>query len=413
MIKEVKLLSHQYELLSDTTTKIIGLISGFGGGKTYAAARKAIQLAHINAGEVGIVTEPNYPLLRDIFIPELKTAMDDWGVQYKFNAADSIFFLYIGGVETKIICKSMENYERLVGINAAWIICDEFDTSKQELAYKAYQKLLGRLRAGKVRQFIICTTPEGFKAAYQIFVKEADGQKRLIKAKTTDNKYLPADFIDTLRSQYPENLLRAYMDGEFINLASGTVYSYFNRKTHHLPTELQSNETLHIGCDFNIGACISIISVIRDGLPHIIAEIQSHDTQSTINAFKERYTKHHICVYPDASGASRKTNAVETDISLLRQAGFQVFVNHSNPAVKDRVNALNRLFDTNAIKIDTDKCPRLTEALEQQAWDEAKGEPQKLNTHPEPSDYNDALGYLIAYKYPITRPMAKVGMTGH
>jgi phage terminase large subunit len=199
MTKDIKLLNHQYELLADTTTKILGLISGFGAGKTYVACRKAIQLAYLNAGHDGIITEPTFPLLRDIFIPEMKKALEDWGVPYKFNSSNSIFTLDINGVDTKVLCMSMENVERLIGVNAAWIICDEFDTTKPELAYKAFIKLLGRLRAGSVRQFVITTTPEGFRAAYRIFIKEADSSKKLIQAKTTDNKYLPADFIETLK----------------------------------------------------------------------------------------------------------------------------------------------------------------------------------------------------------------------
>ena len=30
MVKEVKLLNHQYEMLADTETKVLGLISGYG-----------------------------------------------------------------------------------------------------------------------------------------------------------------------------------------------------------------------------------------------------------------------------------------------------------------------------------------------------------------------------------------------
>ena len=109
-----------------------------GGGKTFAACRKAIQLSFLNAGFTGIVTEPTYPMLRDIFIPEMKIALEDWGIKYKFNASNSIFLLDINGQETKILCMSMENVERLVGINAAWIISDEFDTTKPDISFKAY-----------------------------------------------------------------------------------------------------------------------------------------------------------------------------------------------------------------------------------------------------------------------------------
>ena len=294
---------------------------------------------------------------------------------------------------------SMENVERLVGVNAAWIIADEFDTTKAELSYKAYNKLLGRLRAGNVRQFIITTTPEGFASAYRIFVKEMNGEKRLIKARTSDNKYLPLDFIETLKAQYPENLLEAYLNGEFINLTSGTVYKYFDRKTHHSNEVANENDIIIIGQDFNIDACISIVLVKRGDKIIAVDEFMTYDTKAIINETKERYKKR-VEFYPDASGDNRKTNASETDIQLLIQAGFSVYVNNKNPSVRDRVNIVNNMFEKGLLLINTHKCPLLTEALEQQAYND-KGEPEKSNNHPEPSDYNDALGYAIAYKYPI------------
>ena len=410
--RDIKLLNHQYEVLADTTTKIIGMVGGFGNGKTYTACRKAIQLSFLNAGYVGILTEPTYPMLRDILIPEMKIALEEWGIKYKFNASNSIFFLDINGQETKLICMSMENVDRLVGINAAFIICDEFDTSKAEIAYKAFIKLLGRLRAGNVRQFLITTTPEGYKATYRIFITEKDDSKRLIKAKTSDNKYLPLDFIETLRKQYPANLLEAYLNGEFVNLSSANVYSYFNRETHHSNIEATENETLFIGQDFNYNSCVSIIFVRREN--HFIAvdEIISKDTKSVVDNLKYQYPNNYKIVYPDASGKNNKTSAAETDIAILRNAGFTVYVNNSNPYVKDRVNIVNNCFDKNKVLVNTNRCKRLTESLEQQAYDIRTGEPEKSNDHPSKDDFNDAFGYFLAYEFPITQRHSTAKLMG-
>lgn len=408
MTKEIKLLNHQYEVLADTTTKILGLIGGYGNGKTYTACRKAIQLSFLNAGCVGIITEPTYPMLRDIFIPEMKTALNEWGIKYKFNSSNSIFLLDINGQETKLICMSMENVERLVGINAAFIICDEFDTSKEEIAYKAYNKLLGRLRAGSVRQFVITTTPEGFRATYRIFIKEASSEKRLIKAKTSDNKYLPQDFIDTLKSQYPENLLQAYLNGEFVNLNSGTIYSYFNRETHHSSEDYKKGETIYISQDFNYLGCISIVYVKRNGFDVAIDEIISNDTKSIIANIKNRYPDSHICIYPDASGNAHKTSSSTTDIQMLRQAGFTVYVNNSNPSVRDRINITNNLFDKQKVKVNTNKCPKFTESLEQHSYDEKTGEPCKYSGGATVDDFTDGGTYYLAYEYPMTQKSFKV-----
>lgn len=398
---DIKLLPHQFEVIADTETKILGLVSGYGGGKTYVACKKAIQLARLNKGFTGIITEPTYPMLRDIFIPEMILALEFEKVDYSFNKSNSIFTLMIEGTPTKILCMSAENYERLVGINGAWAIMDEFDTSKMDIALKAYQKILARLRVGNVRQLVIATTPEGFRATYQIFVKDIDkGNKRLIKAKTTDNYHLPSDFIDTLREQYPPNLLNAYLNGEFVNLNSETIYSYFDRKLHHASVEPLEHETIHIGQDFNFNGCISTLWVIRDDIPMQFGEFISKDTYGIVENILKRFKPNNVIIYPDASGNAHKTNATKTDIEILRRAGFNIRVNSKNPRVQDRINSVNALLAHNRIRIDTDKCPKTTEAFEQQSYDD-KGEPEKFAGAATIDDFTDAAGYFIYYKFPL------------
>src|SRR5690606_42132766 len=91
---------------------------------------------------------------------------------------------------------------------------------------------------------------------------------------------------------------------------------------------------------------------------------------------------------------------------ILKQAGFTVRVDSRNTAVKDRVNAMNAMLLNDKAerrwKINTDRCPTLTEALEQQAYDK-NGEPDKSTGH---DHAVDAQGYFIVPRYPITRRMS-------
>lgn len=399
----VELLSHQYEVIADKTSKILGLVAGFGSGKTYTVARKALVLANDNPGCDGIITEPNYPLLTQILIPEIIKALVEFNIKYDFNKSDMIFTLYLKE-PTRIICKSLENYERLIGINAAWVIADEFDTTKSEIAYMAFIKLLGRLRVGNYRQFVITTTPEGFKAAYKIFMEEADKSKRLIKAKTTDNIFLPPDYIQTLKDQYPENLLQAYLNGEFINLTTGSVYSYFNRDRHASSITITSQTTeLIIGQDFNIGGCCSVV-YIKTGLNSLVGvdEFTSNDTKGIIENIKQKYSNKLITIIPDASGNAQKTSASQSDIQMLRQAGFKVLVNSKNPVVKDRINSSNNCFDKNTVLFNPTTCPKTVKALEQHAYNE-RGEPEKFNGAATVDDWTDAATYPLAYLFPISK----------
>jgi PBSX family phage terminase large subunit len=406
--KELLMLPHQFELLSDTTTKIIGLCSGYGGGKTWSAARKAVHLAILNPGVDGIITEPTFPLLTQVMFPELKSALEFFNVQYKFNKVESIFYCNINGHETRIICGSMENYERLIGINAAWCICDEFDTSKTEVAYNAYVKLLGRLRKGNVRQMVIVSTPEGFRAMHKIFVLEKDDSKKLIQARTQDNKYLPIDYIETLRSQYPQNLLQAYLEGQFVNLTSGTVYSSYDRVKCDSDETIQPGEPLYIGCDFNVTKQAATVYVKRGEVWHAVDElVDMYDTPDMVRTIKNKYAKHVIYVYPDASGGSRKTvDASISDIALLQQAKFIVKANKRNPAVKDRILATNAALDKGLVKINSKKCPIVSQCLEQQAYNK-NGEPDKSSDN---DHQNDATTYPIAFEMPIIKPVANLNV---
>lgn len=114
------------------------------------------------------------------------------------------------------------------------------------------------------------------------------------------------------------------------------------------------------------------------------------------------------CVYPDASGKNRKSvNGSESDHALLRQAGFNVQVNPSNPFVRDRVLAVNAQFlngeGERRLLINTDKCPHTTQVLEQQAYND-QGDPAKDGTE----DPADAFGYFVVQRFPIIHNVATV-----
>ena len=97
----------------------------------------------------------------------------------------------------------------------------------------------------------------------------------------------------------------------------------------------------------------------------------------------------------------------ESDHAILRAAGFRLIVNGNNPAVKDRINAFNaQIYNSKGVRsyfVNTDMCPSLTEALEQQAYDK-HGTPDKSTGH---DHVLDAAGYYVVKQFPIVKPMAK------
>src|SRR5690606_32222117 len=121
------------------------------------------------------------------------------------------------------------------------------------------------------------------------------------------------------------------------------VYPDFDRKLNHTDEEIQSGEHLLIGMDFNVLKMAAAVYVIRQGVPMLLDEIVgARDTPTMAQLIKERYPFHQITIFPDAAGqATSSKNSSESDHAILRQYGFKLEVNGTNPAIKDRLNAVN------------------------------------------------------------------------
>jgi PBSX family phage terminase large subunit len=390
----------QLAFVTDDQTQIIGISAGYGAGKTRALAAKAVTLAAANQGFIGCVMEPTGPLIRDIWQNDFEDFLEHYEIPYTFRASPlPEYMLHLPGGDTKILCRSFENWSRIIGLNLAWVLADEIDTVTPAIANKAFPKILGRLRSGNVRQFGAASTPEGFRWMWTTFGSE-DAQTRqdrkLIKMRSVDNPHLPPDFIERLEANYDPTLLKAYLDGEFVNLTTGTVYDRFDR-TKHVISKLPDTERepLRIGVDFNVGNMSAVIGVKLNNTLLVIDEVSgAHDTDSLAQQIKARYPNRQIYVYPDASGGNRSTNASQTDIQILESYGMANQSPRANPPVRDRVSAVQALLENGKGQVRLQisaTCKRMIECLELQCYTE-KGDPDKDSGH---DHMNDALGYLI------------------
>ena len=390
----------QLAFVEDQTTQIIGLSAGYGAGKTRALAAKSVILALANQGFIGCVMEPTGPLVRDIWQNDFETFLEGYEIPYTFRASPlPEYVLHLPGGDTKILCRSFENWSRIIGLNLAWVLADEIDTVTPSIASKAFPKILGRLRSGNVRQFGAASTPEGFRWMWSTFGSE-EAQKRedrkLIRMRSADNPYLPQDFIERLQANYDPSLLQAYLEGQFCNLTTGQVYDRFSRAKHVVSDMPNTDEEpLRIGVDFNVGQMSAVIAVRLGKQLLLIDEVSgAHDTDALAQEIRARFPDRRIYVYPDASGGSRSTNASRTDIQILESYGFSNQSPKSNPAVRDRVASVQAVLENGKgeIRLQVAKhCKRTIECLELQSYTE-RGEPDKDAGY---DHMNDALGYLV------------------
>jgi len=390
----------QQQLFFDNQTEIVGLSAGYGAGKTRSLCAMALKLAAQNIGYIGAILEPTGPLIRDIWQTDFDQFLEHYEIPYSFRASPlPEYVIHLKEGDCKLLCRSFENWSRIIGLNLAFCLADEIDVVSPTICEKAFPKILGRLRAGNVRQFCAASTPEGFRWLYQTFGTD-DAKERtdrqLIKMRTQDNPHLPSDFIERMKANYDPSMLAAYLNGEFVNLTTGMVYSRFSREqnvTNVMP-EI-GLEPLRIGIDFNIQNTNAVIGIVQNQKLLIFDEISGvHDTDSLAQTIVSRYPMNKIYIYPDASGGNRSTNASQTDIEILAGYGFSNQSPRSNPPVRDRVASVQALLcngkGESRLQIHA-SCRKLIESMELQSYNE-KGEPDKESGY---DHMADALGYLI------------------
>jgi len=404
----VELLPHQLEFVQHTDSKYLALIGGYGCGKTYAFCVKAINLAQLNPNTNALLAEPTNAMVRMILVPAFEEALDRLNIEYELTTTPfPEFTLYFNEGPVKILCVSAENYTRIVGYEASFIGIDEADTIDHEVAHAMWKKFIGRLRGkGKVKQLFIATTPEGFKFAYDTFGTDKakqDERKHMIKAKTTDNPNIDPEYIEDMLKDYTPEEARAYIDGEFVNLRSGQVYTGFDRELNDCGVTIDTypGAVLHIGLDFNINHMSAVVHVIMDGKVYAVEEITNlRDTAQMIDVILNKYEGRVVSIYPDSSGTQERSNASESDIAQLKQHFPRVLFHKKNPRIYDRVTAMNQMFcnsrDLRRYYVNVSKCPTYTENLEKQAY--KNGLPEKRN---DVDHLIDAAGYFISFKYPV------------
>nr|WP_309504301.1 terminase family protein [uncultured Roseovarius sp.] len=407
MSHDLTLSAPQAIFLKELDTKFRAYVGGFGAGKTFVGS---LDLSLFSAAHPGLVQgyfAPTYRDIRDTFWPTIDEAGTLLGFRVKVKSGDKEVELYRGrGYYGTIICRSMDDPGGIVGFKIARANVDEIDVLATEKARNAWRKIIARMRLvvpGVVNGIGVTTTPEGFRFVYETFKRAPTRDYSMVQSSTYENEqYLPPDYIQSLRDTYPQELIDAYLMGEFVNLTSGTVYRNYDRERCRSTETIREREPLHIGQDFNVGAMASVINVERDNGWHVVQELAGiTDTPALVQVLQEKFAGHKIHIYPDASGGSRKTvNASVSDLSILRQAGFVVRARSTNPPVKDRILSVNTAYSKGRLWVNDKACPHFAEAQEQQAYDK-NGEPDKTTGH---DHANDAEGYFTHWTMPVVKP---------
>jgi len=116
----------------ESTARFKGFSGPIGSGKSQALCQEAIKLSYLNAGRLGLLGAPTYPMLRDATQAALLEILEQSGVPFEHSKAENM--LLIKDTGSRILFRPVDEFERLRGTNLAWFGLDEL-TYTQEAAW--------------------------------------------------------------------------------------------------------------------------------------------------------------------------------------------------------------------------------------------------------------------------------------
>jgi hypothetical protein len=238
-------------------------MGGVGAGKTFANVVRGLRYATQqkvvgSAPPKGVFLASSFPALKDIVYPAMyaiggKDGLDLIDYEVK-NQTDRKFVLKNGA---QVLMRSLDQPDRLRGIEVAWFGIDEGRNFSDDYAY---QIMVGRLRQpGYNHAGWVSSTPHGYDWMYRLFHPESTAENKLrdaawFNAPTGDNsRHLPDGYMEDLKSQWKGRWYEQEVLGRFVGIISGAVFPDFDPHRHIQPIEYNSELPLYAFWDFGIG----------------------------------------------------------------------------------------------------------------------------------------------------------------
>lgn len=413
-----------FEIPHDNGLDVALYQGGFGSGKTFSGSLLGILLCQKYPGIRGLCGAQTYTLLRDTTMQTYFEHLDKMKLQYKFIKSESKIVFDNG---SEILFRHLEDPDRLKSLNLGFVEIEEMS----DVPYSTFKMLLGRLRQDKKPEWkgfryrlFGHTNPENSRGwIYDNFVKNRLPYFRRILAPTTDNIYLPKEYIQSMKDSFNEDYYNMYVLGRDMDYSLGLVTKHFVPDVQ-LRDDLKFNPKfpIHITCDFNIDPMCWYICQHYDNNVYVLKELVKSNTNTAICAEDIAeilcdYKEHSIIINGDATGLSKKTTG--TDFIILKNTlqryefkNIDIRVMNKNPGIEWRIACWNNMIygpDKKHHVFIHPSCKYLIYNIENLQTEPGGSRPKKVSTGKIKSDDMakflihpiDAVSYLICLYYPI------------
>ncbi len=259
-----------------------------------------------------------------------------------------------------------KKYRKFASTEVSCVFIEE-GTENNEEDRQVYLELLqrcGRLGHVPTKWLMVATNPDSPSHwLYKRYFTEKDPLRHVFLSKTSDNPFLPPEYIEGLKRNLDPKLVRRMLYGEWLDIFGETVYHQYDPALHNIDKDYEIDRLLpiHMSWDFNIGEGKPLSTVfyqIRDGAFHFFDEIviEGARTESVLEDAANRGLFEHpttFLLHGDATGKRRQTSSNHSDWEIIQQfltrhtcndgrrLRFTLEVPTKNPLVRERHNTVN------------------------------------------------------------------------
>jgi predicted phage terminase large subunit-like protein len=186
---------------------------GIRSGKTVVLCLKAIEYA--GKGLRFCIVSFSYPILRDVCQYTMREILKDSGCPYEEKSTDKVFIIN----NTEILFRSGDQPDSLRGLSLDGFGIDE---AREFKTRDIYDIMIGRLSNNPDAQGFITSSPKGKNWVNAL--SDLPNTETIIQ-RTEENPFLPAEYINSLRTQYTTEFARQELDADIVEFNAGVIHS--------------------------------------------------------------------------------------------------------------------------------------------------------------------------------------------
>ncbi len=391
---------------------------------------------------------PTYQQAKRVFWGDVKKLVPQWALlgqdPRKAISEGELTIKLRNGAE--IMVTGLDAPMRVEGSPLDFVVIDESADVKEEAWLEHIRPGLSE-RGG---QAWLIGTPDGRNWFWQAAQKAQEDIAGLWSFHTwTSATVLPAEEIEIARAELDQRTFQQEYEASFLD-ATGRVYYGFRRELH-ADERLTYDPTLPLVLCFdwnvNPGTCAVVQEqkyrgsnpAVASTFTAVIDEVwipTDSNTQRVCREIIERYGSHpsDVIAYGDATGGAKGTAKVEgSDWDIVRRcleptfgsktspaaygakvihvpSRFEIRVLPSNPRERVRINAMNSRLQSADGKVHLlvdPRCVHMIQDLEGVSYRQGTSEIDKKSS-PMLTHLSDAVGYYVAYEFPMTEQIWEV-----